>query len=149
MTYEKVQEVTKSKKIAHMNDRTNEYNEYDLKCIELFEYWKPDFENFDAAAYKKTTEGTKILWDYLRANSMYVPKDWRSIADNLIASSKVWTPWPIESHDPQNNQIPYQTFTKPPVETSTQAANDKLPEDSCDQLPVKHKFPLNDNSQPK
>ncbi|RKF59397.1 hypothetical protein OnM2_060052 [Erysiphe neolycopersici] len=51
MTYEKAQEATKSNIIACMNDRTNEYDLYGLKGIELFEYWKADFEIFDAAAY--------------------------------------------------------------------------------------------------
>lgn len=37
MTYEKVQEATKSKIIAYMYDRTTEYDEYGLKGIELFE----------------------------------------------------------------------------------------------------------------
>ncbi|POS84449.1 hypothetical protein EPUL_003494 [Erysiphe pulchra] len=105
MTYEKVQEATKSNIIAYMNDRTD--------------------ENFDAAAYKNTTEGTNILRDYL-------------------PNSKVWTPWPIESHNPQNNQLPYHTLTKPPVDTNTQAAKDTLPEDSSNQLPMKYEFPPND-----
>ncbi|POS88109.1 hypothetical protein EPUL_001083 [Erysiphe pulchra] len=98
MTLEKVQQATKTTILAYMNERTKEYKEYGLNGIELFEYWKADFENFDAAAYKKTTEGTRILRDFLRINGVYIPKNRKSIADNLIASSKAWTPWPVESY---------------------------------------------------
>ncbi|POS82825.1 hypothetical protein EPUL_005095, partial [Erysiphe pulchra] len=129
MTYEEVQEASESNIIAYMNDRTKEYDEYGLKGIELFEYWKADLENFDAAVYKKATEGTKILRDYLRENGVFIPKNRKLIEDHLIVSSKVWTLWPIESHNPQNNQLPYHKLTKPPADTSTQAAKDTLPED--------------------
>ncbi|RKF60482.1 hypothetical protein OnM2_050054 [Erysiphe neolycopersici] len=39
MTFEKVQEATKSNIIAYMNDGTSEYDKYGLKGIELFQYW--------------------------------------------------------------------------------------------------------------
>ncbi|KHJ31564.1 hypothetical protein EV44_g3446 [Erysiphe necator] len=91
MTLEKVQQATKITIFAYMNERTKEYEEYGLKGIELFEYWKADFENFDAAAYKKTTKGTRILRYFLRINS---------------------TPWPVDSYISSDNQSHKSSFVK-------------------------------------
>ncbi|KAI0993133.1 hypothetical protein K3495_g15051, partial [Podosphaera aphanis] len=74
-----------------------EYQEHNLKGLDLFTFWQADFENFDVAAYKKTTEGTRILRDFLYLNGVFIPKNRKSIAENLIASAKAWVPWPVES----------------------------------------------------
>ncbi|KAI0996973.1 hypothetical protein K3495_g11212 [Podosphaera aphanis] len=106
MTSEELEVATKTMILAYMNERMKDYDIHGLKGIELFEYWKSDFENFNATAYKKTTEGTRILRDFLRKNGVYIPKNRKSIADNLIVSAKAWTPWPIDSynHNPIANQ---------------------------------------------
>jgi hypothetical protein len=76
-------------------DRINDYDDKRLKGIELFEYWRVDFENFTSTVYKKTTTKTKLLRDYLLDNGVWIPKNRRPIADNLVATSmKEWEAWP-------------------------------------------------------
>ncbi|POS83037.1 hypothetical protein EPUL_004815, partial [Erysiphe pulchra] len=69
MTKEQVQQASKTSIIAYINDRTKDYKDHKLKGLEIFEYWNADFENFDAAAYKKSTEATRILRDFLLLNA--------------------------------------------------------------------------------
>jgi hypothetical protein len=73
----------------YITDRINNYNQKELKGVNLFEYWRSDFENFTSAAYKKTTTKTKLLRDYLLNNSIWIPKNRQPITDNLIASAKL------------------------------------------------------------
>lgn len=146
MTLEKVQQATKTTILAYMNERTKEYEEYGLKGIELFEYWKADFENFDAAAYKKTTEGTRILRDFLRINGVYIPKNRKSIADNLIASSKTWTPWPVDSYISSDSQSHKSSFVKHQSVSTSQF--DKAPPsiENIDLKPEKYDYQPDDSS---
>ncbi|KAI1006513.1 hypothetical protein K3495_g1707 [Podosphaera aphanis] len=113
MTSQELEVATKTMILAYMNERIKDHDIHGLKGIELFEYWKPDFENFNATAYKKTTEGTRILRDLTRKNGVYIPKNRKSIADNLIVSAKAWTPWPVDSynHNPIANQSPQNTLS--------------------------------------
>jgi hypothetical protein len=37
----------------YITDRINDYDQKELKGVNLFEYWRSDFENFTSAAYKK------------------------------------------------------------------------------------------------
>ncbi|KHJ30396.1 hypothetical protein EV44_g3570 [Erysiphe necator] len=146
MTLEKVQQATKTTILAYMNERTKEYEEYGLKGIELFEYWKADFENFNTAAYKKTTEGTRILRDFLRINGVYIPKNRKSIADNLIASSKTWTPWPVDSYISSDSQSHKSSFVK--HQSVSTAQFDKAPPsiENIDLKPEKYDYQPDDNS---
>ncbi|KAI0995526.1 hypothetical protein K3495_g12653 [Podosphaera aphanis] len=73
MSREQVQQASKTTIIAYINERTKEHKDYKLKGLKLFEYWKADFENFDSAAYKKSTEATRILRDFLLVNGVYIP----------------------------------------------------------------------------
>ena len=88
MRSQDIQQATKTIINKYINDRIAEYENHNLKASELFVYWQSDFENFDTAAYKKTTEGTKRLRDVLRQRGVYIPKNRKAIADNLVASSK-------------------------------------------------------------
>src|SRR3981081_982921 len=85
----------------YITDKINDYDQKELKGVNLFEYWRSDFENFTTTAYKKSTAKTKLLRDYLLDNGIWIPKNRRPIADNLIASAKLWVAWPIDTHDPQ------------------------------------------------
>jgi hypothetical protein len=54
----------------YITDKINDYNQKELKGVNLFEYWRSDFENFTLAAYKKTIAKTKLLRDYLLNNGI-------------------------------------------------------------------------------
>jgi hypothetical protein len=99
---DRVANVTEGDVADYITDKINDYDQKELKGVNLFEYWRSDFENFTLAAYKKTTAKTKLLRDYLLDNGIWIPKNRRPIADNLIASSKLWVAWPIDTHDLQN-----------------------------------------------
>ena len=45
----------------YINEKINDYEEQELRSIDLFEYWWVDFENFTISSYKKTTANTKAL----------------------------------------------------------------------------------------
>jgi hypothetical protein len=85
----------------YITDKINNYNQKKLKEVNLFEYWRSDFENFITTAYKKSTAKTKLLRDYLLNNSIWILKNRRLIANNLIASARLWVTWPRDTHDPQ------------------------------------------------
>jgi hypothetical protein len=86
---DKVANATEGDVADYITDKTNDYDQKELKGVNLFEYWRSDFENFTLAAYKKTTTKTKLLRDYLLDNGIWIPKNRRPIADNLIASTKL------------------------------------------------------------
>lgn len=126
MTMEQVQQASKTSIIAYINDRTKDYKNHKLKGLELFEYGKADFENFDAATYKKSTEATRILRDFLLLNGVYIPTNRKAIADNLIASSKAWTPWPVETlHEVNTPLEPRQQIS--PITPSIQRSSESKP----------------------
>jgi hypothetical protein len=54
----------------YITDKINNYNQKELKGVNLFKYWRFDFKNFILAAYKKTTIKTKLLRDHLLNNSI-------------------------------------------------------------------------------
>jgi hypothetical protein len=100
----------------YITDKINDYDDKGLKGIELFEYWQADFENFTSAVYKKTTTKTKLLGDYLLENGVWIPKNRRPIADNLVASTKEWVAWPTGAPKPQYQQTQHEiqtTTTRP------------------------------------
>ena len=74
--------------IEYITSRINDYDKKGLMGVDLFEYWRCDFENFIATAYKKTIEKTRQLRDYLLNNRVWIPKNRRSITDNLVTSAK-------------------------------------------------------------
>jgi hypothetical protein len=84
----------------YITDKINDYDQKELKGVNLFKYWRSDFENFTTTAYKKFITKTKLLRDYLLDNSIWILKNRRPIADNFIASTKFWVAWPINTHDP-------------------------------------------------
>jgi hypothetical protein len=73
----------------NITNKINNYDQKKLKGVNLFKYWRSDFENFTTTAYKKSTTKTKLLRDYLLNNSIWIPKNKRLIANNLIASAKL------------------------------------------------------------
>jgi hypothetical protein len=111
----------------YITERINDYDEKQLKGIELFEYWQVDFENFNSTVYKKTTAKTKLLRDYLLENGVWIPKNRRPIADNLVATNmRGWLPWPIGAPKPQYQQ----TQGSPPAMTTrpkTPPNNNNIP----------------------
>jgi hypothetical protein len=84
----------------YITDKINDYDQKELKRVNLFEYWRSDFENFTTTAYKKSTAKTKLLRDYLLDNGIWILKNRQLIANNLIASAKLWVAWPINIHNP-------------------------------------------------
>jgi hypothetical protein len=81
--------VTKGDIANYITDRINDYNQKELKGVNLFKYWRSNFENFTLTAYKKTIVKTKLLRDYLLNNGIWILKNRRPIANNLIASAKL------------------------------------------------------------
>ena len=119
-TAEEAERATGKEVIEYINDRKKEYETMNLHGIELFEYWRADFENFGPTTYKRTTDRTRVLRDYLLSRGVWIPKNRKPIADNLITSAKSWTPWPASS-EPQiqtQNQPRTPTITRPqtPIE---------------------------------
>jgi hypothetical protein len=92
--------VTEKDIADYITNRINDYNQKELKGVNLFKYWRSDFENFILIAYKKTIAKTKHLRDYLLNNGIWIPKNRRFIADNLITSVKLWVVWLIDTYDP-------------------------------------------------
>lgn len=123
MSAEEVQQATKTTIVSYINERITEYEKYNLTGCDLFDYWKTDFENFDSVAYKKTTEGTRNLRDFLRQKGVFIPKNRKSIADNLIASSKVWMQWPIDTSHEHFNQV--STVSIPSTDQPSSSASVK------------------------
>lgn len=119
MSREKVQKATKIDIISYINDRTAEYEEHNLKGSALYEYWKADFEHFDVAAYKKTTEATRILRDFLLLNGVYVLKNRKPIAENLITIANSFIPWPSDL--PNNSLKPLNESSAISTQTITES----------------------------
>lgn len=113
-TADKATNATAVEIIEYITDRINDYDEKELKGIDLFEYWRADFENFTSTAFKKTTAKTRLLRDYLLENGVWIPKNRRLIADNLVANMKGWTAWPAGTPNPryQQNQLQTPTTTR-------------------------------------
>ena len=107
-TAEEVENAQRQEISQYIESRIDEYTASELKGLDLFEYWKADFENFTAATYKRTTSATKVLRDFLRQNNVYIPKNRLAIGEQLVRSAQNWTPWPIESATPQ---VQTQTMT--------------------------------------
>ena len=75
----------------YITDKINNYDQKELKGVNLFEYQRSDFKNFTTTAYKKSIAKTKLLRDYLLNNGIQILKNRQSIIDNLIASIKEQT----------------------------------------------------------
>ena len=88
---DRVANATGTETAEYITDKINDYSQRGLRGVDLFTYWRSDFGHFTSAAYKRTTTKTKLLRDYLLENSVFIPKDRRPIADNLIDSAKAWT----------------------------------------------------------
>ncbi|TQS37681.1 hypothetical protein Golomagni_01836, partial [Golovinomyces magnicellulatus] len=69
----------------YINERLAEYEDENLYVGELHGYFRIDFQDFTVTARKKTTEPTKLLREFLRKRSVFIPKG-RAIQ---IASSLV------------------------------------------------------------
>jgi hypothetical protein len=62
--------VTEGDIADYITDKINNYDQKELKGVNLFKYWRSDFENFILVAYKKIIAKTKHLRDYLLNNSI-------------------------------------------------------------------------------
>ena len=60
---------------TYIDDRLIEYEDENLYGCELHGYFATDFQEFTTTAFKKTTESTKTLRDFLRKKNVFIQKN--------------------------------------------------------------------------
>ncbi|KAI0994276.1 hypothetical protein K3495_g13907 [Podosphaera aphanis] len=138
----------------YINQRITEYEDEEVYGSELQEYFATDFNKFSLTAFKKTTDSTKYLRDFLRKRNVYIQKSrGQSIPAALVdALSNEWCSMPenminevMEIYRPVNSppalrdlKIPpnYPTSFNNPIITLMKAYTEEqkyaeLPSESC------------------